>query len=332
MQRSLAILTKIMMLLVLIWMISFGMIAITTELKVETGISDYGFFRWHKTFYQNIREFIVNDKHIENITKEASNTFTLIDQEKDRFFSLVERFQQDKNLNDAIFFYVVSGTLPSLRSIVETYWQNQPNFVECYVVGEDGQLLYKHGTYSISPQQTPSDPLTSFRYIDNLIECVLNWQDTTFDRELQFHFLFKKENFQSWIPSTQIPLVLKMGEIILTAGRIPHDILPETLQPNENVSGYMIATFPLLWKTQTIGEVNMFLKKGGFLWGMGVFGRFLLVLGILGAVISFFFWLDHKMNQLLSYHKRRESQEDEIDEQNIRWVEEFISQQKEEKK
>ncbi|URA09727.1 hypothetical protein [Thermospira aquatica] len=332
MQRSFAILTKVMMLIVLIWMISFGVIAVTTELQVESGISHYAFFIWHEAFYKKIREFIVSDQYMENLAKEATNTFALIEQEKDHFFSIVDRFKQDKNLNDAIFFYVVSGTLPSLHTIIETYWEKLPGFVEGYVIGESGQLLYKHGTYSISPQKIASENLYNFRYIDNLIECVITWKDATFDRELQFHLLFKKENFQSWIPPTQTPLALRLGEILLTSGKIPSKMLEDEPHQAKSSRDYLIVSFPLLWKTETIGKVDMFLKKGGFLRMLGVFGRLFVVLGILIVIISFFFWLDHNMNQLLNHHKRQESKENEIEEQNIRWVEEFISQQKEEKK
>ncbi|MFN4215918.1 MAG: hypothetical protein ACK4HQ_00740 [Brevinematales bacterium] len=332
MQRTIVFLTKILLLFVLIWMVFFGVVIITTEFHIESGISEYGIFLWHKNVYSKIRGFVINDKESKAIHQKILSSFSLLDEEKNAFFSRIENFKQDKNLYDAIFFYVVSGTLPSLRSIIDTYWQDDPFFIECYVVGESGDLLYKYGGYTISPQKVSFQQVYNFRRYDNLIECLFNWKDETFEKELQFHFLFQEDKFSSWVQKSSFPLILHLGETFLKNSKVPKVNSLEELSQNTHYGSYVIYRFPFSWKNVEIGTAFYFVKRYGVFWFLGVLGRLILIVLIFSGMIGFFFWVDHMMNQMLSYQKKREQPQNELDEQNIQWIEEFIANQREEKK
>ncbi|MCX7881990.1 MAG: hypothetical protein N2314_02080 [Brevinematales bacterium] len=332
MQRTFVFLTKILLLFVLIWGVFFGVVVITTELHIESGISEYTLFLWHKNFYERIRGFILNDTENKNTQQKILASFASLDQEKERFFSHIEGFKQDKNLYDAIFFYVVSGNLPSLRPIVDTYWQDDPSLVEFYVLGDNESLLYKYGAYTLNPQKAPSDVAYTFRRYDQLIDCILNWRDETFEKELQFHFLFREDKFLSWIQKSHFPLVLRLGETFLKTSKVPPIESFDLLLTKDHYRAFALYRVPLMWKNTQIGEAWYFVKRYGIGWFLGVVIRFVIVSALFGVVIGFFFWLDHRVNRLFSHQKKREHQTNELEEQNIQWIEEFIAQQREDKK
>ncbi|NPV38015.1 hypothetical protein BREVNS_2282 [Brevinematales bacterium NS] len=332
MQRTFVFLTKILLLFVLIWMVFFGVVIVTTEFHVESGISEYGLFLWHKNAYEKIRGFVLNDTEDKAIKQKIQASFSLLEEEKNAFFSQIENFKQDKNLYDAIFFYVVSGSLPSLRSIIDTYWQDDPFFVECYVVGESGDLLYKYGGYTLSPQKVPSQQIYTFQRDDTLIDCILNWRDETFEKELQFHFLFREDKFFSWIQKSSFPLILQLGETFFKTAKVPRVNSLDELSQNTHYGSYALYRFPLIWKNVEIGTAFYFVKRYGIGWFFVFLVRLILVVGVFGGMVGFFFWVDHMMNKMLSYQKKREQPENELDEQNIQWIEEFLANQREEKK
>jgi len=55
MQKFFVLLTKIVLLFVLIWIVSFLVIAFSTELHIETGLSEYSVIAFHEKLYTNIR-------------------------------------------------------------------------------------------------------------------------------------------------------------------------------------------------------------------------------------------------------------------------------------
>jgi len=332
MQRTLVFLTKIVLLLVLIWAAFFLAVIVTTEIHMDSGISDTAIFHWHKNLYEHIRGFVLAEKQNRLLEQKLQNTFAQIDQEKGKFFSQVEHFQQDKTLYDAIFMYVVSGNLPSLREVIDTYWGNDPFLVECYVVGEKNELLYKHRSYTLTPTQIASTSPYDFLPHDHLIDFLLNWTDETFNRNLQFHFLFEKEKFLSWIKATSFPVILQLGNMVITTPRTPPIDTPSTLSRLDHYGPYTVFRLPLLWKETEIGRVFFFVKTYGFFWILGALIRGVFATLVFLSIPGFFVWLDSRMSQITSYRRKKDEEGHELDEQNIQWIEEFIAQQREEKK
>jgi hypothetical protein len=243
----------------------------------------------------------------------------------------VDNFSHDKDLYDTIFFYVVSGGIPSLTPIIDNYWKNEPNFQEAYVVGETGDLLYKYGSYSLMPQKLSLSSKYWFQTNNDMIDLIINWQDETFEKELQFHLLFQKQKFQSWISTYSTPIALQLGNVLLTTPKTPSVSLEE-LGGKDKFHRFTIYSFPLEWRQEVVGEVYFFVPNQTIAWFIGVIFRFLLVVGITLALVGIFFWIDKQVNHLNNRNKKHSEAEDEINEQNIRWVEEFLAQQREDKK